>query len=583
MTADKTLFPYYSLVPKSYDQNLAFRREMIKLGSSDKKHARDIWRMCARDLLFYCNCMAYVFEPRTARIHPFITYEFQDEAFTEIITAMGDHDLVISKSRDMGATWMCCTAVEWKWHFHDMNTFLLVSRKEALIDATNDPKSMFYKIDFIHKYLPGWLLPPMERMKMHLKNNDNGSVIDGESTTAEAGTGDRRYCIIFDEFSKMPDSHKIAASSRDVSKCRIFNFSAYGTGNAAYDLTCNPKFKQLRLHWTRHPEKIEGLYADAVTGKPRSKWYDKECERAVNQQEIGQELDIDFLGSSYQFFDAIKIGQIERTFCRAATHQGEVMFDKVKLKFEKFVESSTGCLRLWRSLIGGEVGKTLMARDKYAFGVDVSFGTGASNSSVSIGSISLGEKIGEYTNPKLPPHEFANMVFVLSQFFLDDKGEPPEIAWEDNGPGAVFARRLMELGYRNFYYRRNEKSLTRKITDKPGWHSSDETKLLLLSNYRQALCDDAFVNHSIEAVQECHQYIRGTANEIYHAKSRSTIDPSGARENHGDRVIADALCWMVMSERPIEAEVVEAEIPVNSLMWRRERSRKELAKSKDGW
>jgi len=56
------------------------------------------------------------------------------------------------------------------------NTFrsCLVSRVEDLVDKTDDPKSLFWKIDFIHKHLPKWLMPDFERQKMHLKKLVDG-------------------------------------------------------------------------------------------------------------------------------------------------------------------------------------------------------------------------------------------------------------------------------------------------------------------------------------------------------------------------------------------------------------------------
>jgi len=576
---DRTKYSYYHLVPKEYRANLKFRRELVELGGSSKRQAEELWLMCARDMLFYVNAFCWIFEPRQAKVMPFLTYDFQDYALDEIDSAIGHHDLVVSKSRDMGASWMCVTVCEHRWHFKDMETFLLVSRKEDLVDKTDDPKSMYWKLDFLHKYQPAWLLPQMERQKMHLKNCDNGSTIDGESTSAETATGDRRAAVIFDEFSKMPDSHKIAASSRDVSRCRIFNFSAYGTGNAAYDLTRKPEFRQLRLHWSLHPEKNKGLYKDPDNGKYRSPWYDGECKRAVNPQEIAQELDIDFLGSSYQFWDIPKLELYERQFCRPPLRMGDVTFDKEKMKFLRFVDTPNGSLQLWRQL--DEIGN--FQRGDYVFGVDTSFGTGASNSSVSIGDRKSGEKVAEYTSPNLPPHEFAEKIFILAQMFKSQSGEGPYVVWEDNGPGAIVGRRLIELGYRNIYYRKKEKTITRKSTQTPGWASNDETKLLLLTEYRQAMHQNDFINHSIEAVRECKQYIRGSGSEIYHAESQSTIDPTGARENHGDRVIADALCWLGIKETPVEEKEPEPEIPVGSLAWRRERYQRESSKAREEW
>lgn len=52
--------------------------------------------------------------------------------------------------------------------------------------------------------------------------------------------------------------------------------------------------KGLRLHWTLHPDKAEGLYYDA-TGKPRSPWYDNEIKsKQMTQAAVARELDISY-------------------------------------------------------------------------------------------------------------------------------------------------------------------------------------------------------------------------------------------------------------------------------------------------
>ena len=87
----------------------------------------------------------------------------------------------IQNGFENNASWMCITVYEWLSHFHKMCTFLMLSRKEELVDKKGDPKSLFWKIDFLHDRQPRWLRAPCERMKMHCANVDTGSTIDGES------------------------------------------------------------------------------------------------------------------------------------------------------------------------------------------------------------------------------------------------------------------------------------------------------------------------------------------------------------------------------------------------------------------
>ncbi len=56
-------------------------------------------------------------------------------------------------------------------------------------------------------------------------NADNGSVIDGESTTGDAGRGDRRTAMFIDEYAAfdVTDGYRVLLASRDTTNCRGFN------------------------------------------------------------------------------------------------------------------------------------------------------------------------------------------------------------------------------------------------------------------------------------------------------------------------------------------------------------------------
>ena len=111
-----------------------------------------------------------------------------------------------------------------------------------------------------------------------------------------------------------------------------------------------------------------------------------------------------------------------------------------------------------------------------------------------------------------------------------------------SGPtGRTFCNKIIKLGYRNLYYRRNEEGLTKKVSDKPGVFLNPTEKTTTLSQYRDALKAKVFIQRCHEANQECLSYIYTTGNTIEHSSAKNSDDPSGAGKNHGDRVIADAL------------------------------------------
>jgi len=106
------------MVPKDLAANLEFRRKLIQAGNSDPKIANDLWRLCEAEILFYINAFVWTYDPRKPEaLVPFITYDYQDDGILEIQEAIGRHDLLAEKSRDMGASWMFLVTLMHEWQF----------------------------------------------------------------------------------------------------------------------------------------------------------------------------------------------------------------------------------------------------------------------------------------------------------------------------------------------------------------------------------------------------------------------------------------------------------------------------------
>jgi hypothetical protein len=598
---------WFQRVPKERRRNVKFRRWLLLKCRDDLALRQAVWAACRADPLFYVNAFVWTFDPRLdTKTVPFATFPVQDEAIRVMLACIREgRDLVIEKSRDMGASWISLTVMEYLWHFHPGFTFLMVSRKEDLVDKPGDPGSLFWKVDFIHKHLPTWLMPPGwnpkdHRKRMHFDNPALGGTIDGEATTGAASVGDRRSAIFLDEFSRMEGDvgWQILGGTADATRCRIFNFTPWGTGNAAYSLARRGDMRKLRLHWSDHPEKAAGLYrydteakkletldagfpfpADypfVLDGKLRSPWYDGECQRRANDREVAQMLDIDYLGSAYQFYDSSVIDALRRQDARAPLWQGDVLCDEAG-RFEGLIEKEGGPLRLWMNpTTHGKI-----PFGKFAAGADIAAGTGATNSCLSVVNCETGEKVAEYATPYARPEQFARTCVALCRAFGDGAGEGCRFIWEQQGPGIVFGLEIIRLGYRNVYYRRNEQSLSKKESDTPGWYPSPDNKRSVHERYRAALAQRKFVNRSAEALAECLAYVVAATGHVEYGGGAAGDDPTGARVNHGDRVVADALAWKLAEEVPQAARTENPdEPPVKSLAWRRKLGREE---ANDPW
>jgi len=566
--------PFVHLVPKDRRKNIEFRRKILRLAHANRELQHILWLMCSHDPLFCINTFGWTYDPRKKvnRI-PFITYAYQDDAILTLVKAVEDgEDALIEKSRDMGASWLCLYAFDWFFIFQPMTSFLLVSRKEDLVDKTEDPDALMWKLDFLHENLPSWLRPNVHATKLHRYNMDNGSTIDGSSTTGDVGRGGRRKACLLDEFASVDDGHAVLNATRDMTNCRLFNSTPKGQANAFYDMRENPGVANLRMHWTLHPEKAQGLYYSDEDQKYRSPWYDKQCERAAHPMEIAQELDIDYLGSDYQFFDELVLKAYRAEHIRPPYMVGELGYNE-KLEPEDFSEGPKGRMQLWMYLDT----KDEPPRDrKYTVAADIATGTGASNSVIVASDDLTQEKVLEFVSPHVEPYELGKIAVVIARWLGG-----AYMIWEANGPGRTFGRAVIESGYRNIYFRQEDKGLTPKPSDVPGWYATKENKLDLLGSYRKVLKTGEFINRSREALNECSQYVFMANGTVAHSRSANTIDPSGARENHGDRVTADALCWKATRGRK-QIEKVARPVPVRSFEARR-RIRRHEREEKQYW
>ena len=597
--------PFYSRVPKDMAENLRYRASIYRRVLEDPSFAFTLWDACSKDLLYYINVFGYTYDPRRQPFSklPFITYPFQDEALLEIYSAIGDHDLFIEKSRDMGASWLNIVACEHVWHFRKHQSILFVSRTEDYVDKSDNPKSLFWKLDFFLNNMPPWMRPPgydetLHRSRLHISNPYTHSVIDGESTTGNVARGDRRTAILLDEFSAVEQGFSVLTSTRDATNCRLFNATPRGTSNAHYAIR-QKIAKKLRLHWSAHPVKAIGLYTTdengalrvidkegypaeyepILDGKLRSPWYDNECKRAANPQEIAQELDIDYQGSGYQFFRPDSVQEAIRQYARPPVMVGDLEYDDTTGDPIRFREDLKRQLQLWCFLDKDDE----PPRDHRCIAsVDVSAGTGSSNSTVVVWDAATKEKIAEYANPYIRPEALARQAVAIAKWFGN-----ATLIWESNGPGRQFGSRVEELGYGNMYMRRREEGISKQVSDIPGWASTKEGKLVVLGEYRAAVEKGLCVNRSKEALEETLEYIFGPDGSVYHSQSADKSDPTGARANHGDRVMADALAWKLLNKGLELPEQEKPEIPVGCLAWRnkmREQDKPQVGTElEEGW
>jgi hypothetical protein len=148
------------------------------------------------------------------------------------------------------------------------------------------------------------------------------------------------------------------------------------------------------------------------------------------------------------------------------------------------------------------------------------------------------------------PERFAEYVGAVGRWFNDAR-----IAFEGSGVGREFGSRLRELKYPNLHYMTKSSGTKSEM---PGLFLNEDSKRELLTEYGRALTMREFTNPDETAVNECQMYEWTETQGVAHVGASSAPDPSGAKKNHGDRVIGDAIDWMQLKrvKRPDSPEIV---------------------------
>jgi len=595
--------------PKDLARNKLFRAFLLDRAQKSVAVQRYLMQRCKDDLLFFINAFVWQFNPNSIgeasqEIGPFITWDFQDEACRAVLECLAERrDLVIEKSREMGASWLCLLIMLWFFLFHPWKKFLCISRNEDAVDTPGDSDCLFWKLDFVIERLPDWMVAGrVKRQKLVFTNPMLGGAITGQASTSKAGVGGRATAMFIDEYSLFDNGkdYDVLHHTANTTACRIFNGTQRGVDKAFYELTQRVDYRKLQMHWTQHPDKRRGLYryrdgkievldkqhqfpkdfnfvmSEAPTGgmRPglRSPYYDDQCIRQGSQRAVAMNLDGDASGAMWQYFDAIMVRRLQAETTRDPVWVGELHFDPDDGKPLELLPVKDGHLKLWiNPTPAGRVPKAL-----YGAGSDVSQGTGATPSVWECINCLTGEQVAEYVNAHIEPKLFAVLCVALCWLFCTEDGEGARFAWEKAGPGVPFGKRVMELGYTNVLKRENESKFPgaeRSNSDwsRPGWFPTTEAKLLLLDEYRAALQSRDCVVRSHACLEECLRFKYNSDGKIEHNLESGGDNPTGARENHGDLTIGMALAWKMARRfvtKRVDAEG-QQQVIAGSLAWRK--------------
>jgi hypothetical protein len=600
-------------IPRDPLQNLEYRAELARWLNADEKkrtaRQASFQSLCEKDVLCFFNSVLWLLEPRdedgkghSSKI-PFCSWIHQDAALEKLQADLGRKDVVISKSRAEGASWLVLMLFLHRWLYRKNSLFGVVSKNENSAASFEDADSLLFKFNWQLEQMPLWMRPRSWRpipSENTISNYDNGSAISAYACTEDAGVGGRKLALMFDELSRWGSGKDYVAwvSNQAVSPCRIAVSTPFGMENQYADLVHDDDsdILKLRLSWKDNPTKNRGLYR-VVDGKAilvdsenswpgdyavevynvlpklvrkgynveqgvRSKWYDGQCLRSgATPHSIAQELDESFTGHTTPYFSEFLLKRLRVETVRPPYKRGTLSYDPEILK-PTWREDENGDLLLW----------TIPLRDgtppfgKYALGCDISQGTGGSYSSLSVCCVfdaTTGEQVAEFTTRNMRPDKFADWTIALAKWFHDGK-----INFEAPGPGIQFMNQVIYRGYGNVYLRRVKEVMATKVTKKIGLYVQADDKVQLFGGggsghegFYGAVIDGKAVIRSDALVTECGEYLYKMRNGkliVVHSsdgssspgtkKKGSAAMVASEGKDHGDRVVAAAIAWMTTQE-----------------------------------
>jgi hypothetical protein len=565
-------------VPDDPEENLLFRRELIRQCNADPQLADMVLRACKRDTHFWIKTFCWLLEPREddspSRV-PFLPWDCQSRAIDITEAAIRNkRDVLYDKSRDIGASWTVLHILYKGWAFLHDRKYALGSRIEDLVDNGDDASTLFWKLDFIYKHQPSFLKPRLRRKHCMFTNAWTNSMFQGYAFSPDFARAGRYTAIMLDEFAypqHVGDDTEVIAATASATDTRIYVSSLDGPSGVHYELRelCRNEPPQrkpaelVELDWKDVPSRRAGLYASEKghviiidkkypfpkdydfipDGRIRSIYYDKYWYRVkCNKRIIAKELDRDAGKSGSVYFDTEQL-DILSLGTESPTRQGRVFRNERTIRFQ---EDDRGPLSLWCAL--NERGMAPLS--EYAIGADIGGGNGSSATNNSVAYVSdsrTGEQVAEYVINTERPTEFARSVFALTIMF-----HQPFVCWENNGSlSQIFQQELMKvLGYYNVRFHINEAKIGAKKQKLPGWFNGSKGKESIFEPWYGSLIDRKHIVRSSPVFHEARRYVNGADGKVIYRSPESDIDPSETGNAHGDRVIAAALADLAMRERP---------------------------------
>jgi phage terminase large subunit len=238
-------------------------------------HEAEIER-CGRDadgVVHWFNKYAWTYDPRLigrkdaegrslSPYVPFILWPKQIELIHFLWDRLqANEEWLLEKSRDTGASYVCCGFALNRWLFAPGFKSTFGSRKTDYVDKADQPDSLFEKIRIMLSRLPEWMQPKGFQWSKHsnylrLVNPATGAIISGEGGE-EMGRGGRSTMYVVDEAAFVPNAENVEKALSGNTDCVGWVSTVNGMGNlfARKRHSVLKDHQIFRLHYLDDPRK----------------------------------------------------------------------------------------------------------------------------------------------------------------------------------------------------------------------------------------------------------------------------------------------------------------------------------------
>jgi len=412
---------------------------------SKQKQIKEIVR-CGKDASHFINNYVKIQHP-TRGLIPFDTYDFQDDCIIDFVNHRFN---IILKSRQLGiSTLSACYAV-WLAVFYKDKNILVIATKLAVA------QNFIKKVKTALKSMPGWLLlPELTSANKQGVEFSNGSTIKAIPTSDDAGRSEALSLLIVDEAAFIRNFEELwmgLYSTLSTGGRTIVLSTPNGVGDKYHEL-CSAaengenEFNFIKLMWDAHPERDEAWFATET--------------KNMSKKQIAQELMCDFAASGDTFLQSTDL-------------------EKISLKIRNPIER-------WGHDMGVWTWKYYLSDHKYVISADISRGDASDYSAFHIFDINTSEQVAEYKG-KIPPDQFAVLLAEAGNRY----GEAL-ICPENNTYGYATVMKLVEIGYKNLYFK-NEKDKYHALysgaapeVSKIGFQTNVKTRGQILTKFEEVI------------------------------------------------------------------------------------------------